>query len=163
MPNFDELRKKLREAKASAQGYPEHDPDQFLKDMSMIESSGGINTNHPEIKHGIHAGSSAVGEYGLMPNTVDEMIKRYKVLPEEYEGLSTEELRDKLTPDKEKEIATALAKHILNRQKGDLERSAYSWQYGHNLKPKDIPDEVLIGNDRVEKFKALRNKLTNRD
>ena len=48
----------------------------FLKNISQIESRGGEDMNHPEIKSGIHKGTKAIGRYGLMPNTVGEVLNR---------------------------------------------------------------------------------------
>jgi hypothetical protein len=44
--------------------------DPFLGTISMIESSGGKNTNHALVTQGSHAGTRAMGEWGLMPKTV---------------------------------------------------------------------------------------------
>ena len=52
------------------------DKQGFLKLMSMMESSGGKNTQHQAVTTGLQAGDTAYGQFGLMPNTVKEMAKR---------------------------------------------------------------------------------------
>jgi hypothetical protein len=158
--DFKKLSAQLKEAKDSAErGYTDADLDKFIQDMAMIESSGGIDTDHDVMTHGMHKGSAAVGTYGFMPNTIDELINRYKVLPEEYKGLTTEEYEERLTPEQEKAMAYQLGHHVLKRQKGDKERGAYSWQYGHNLTPNRISRETLDTNDRVRKYRNLQKLL----
>ena len=70
----------------------------FLKTIQMIESSGGKNFNHPEIESGIHEGHRAIGNYGLMPNTVQEIATRMK-----RKGIQDDQLRNitSLPPDRD--------------------------------------------------------------
>jgi hypothetical protein len=158
--DFKNLSARLKEAKDSAErGYTDADLDKFVKDMSMLESSGGINTDHKTMQHGIHAGDAAVGSYGFMPNTVDDIITRYKTLPEEYKGLTTGELKERLTPEQEQALANQLGHHILSRQKGDKDRAAYAWQYGHNLTPDRIDPNALQNNERVRRYRNLQKLL----
>ena len=51
------------------------DVDKFLDTTSGIESSFGRNKQHKQLQHGMHKGMSAIGSFGLMPNTVDDIIK----------------------------------------------------------------------------------------
>jgi hypothetical protein len=158
--DFKKLSEKLKEAKDSAErGYTDTDLDKFVKDMSMLESSGGIDTDHKTIQQGIHAGDAAVGSYGLMPNTVDDIITRYQTLPEEFKGLTTGQLKEQLTPQQELALAEQLGHHILARQKGDKARAAYAWQYGHNLTPERIPATTLDQNERVRRYRNLQKLL----
>ena len=53
--------------------------DNFLEAIAGVESSGGVNFNHPTIKTGIHKGQRAAGTYGLMPNTVKEVVNRMRL------------------------------------------------------------------------------------
>jgi hypothetical protein len=158
--DFKRLSAQLKEAKDSAErGYTDADLDKFVKDMSMLESSGGINTDHKTIQHGIHTGDAAVGSYGLMPNTVDDLITRYGTVPEDLKGLTTGELKEQLTPAQEQALADQLGHHILSRQKGDKNRAAYAWQYGHNLTPDRIPATTLDENERVRRYRNLQKLI----
>jgi len=111
--------------------------DNFLKTISMNESSGGKNTNHRQMKDGLHAGDSAVGQYGLMPNTIKEMAGRMgKDHPmSKYAKMDNNAVSQSLktNPNDEGEIAKFMANHLNDKFKGDQNKMAYSWFQGHNL------------------------------
>lgn len=138
----------------------------FLGHISQIESRGGEDTSHPEMKYGIHKGTSAIGRYGLMPNTVSEVLNRMRIngaLTPELEGLrglAPEDMRKALetNPALEDQIAESLAGRVLDRQ-GDDEKAAYSWNQGHNLTPEAVEQRGYKDSDYVQKFNAIR-KLT---
>lgn len=101
----------------------------FLHAISLNESSGGQNLNHPVIESGIHKGHAAKGEYGIMPNTYNEILKRYpklknkvKIVDGEHPALTNQQL-----------VAEKLAKHLYEKTGGDLDKMATSWHHGHNL------------------------------
>lgn len=54
--------------------------DHILKGIKFIESSGGKNTDHAEMKSGMFKGDKAYGSYGLMPVVIRETIKRHPSL-----------------------------------------------------------------------------------
>lgn len=135
----------------------------------QLESSGGQNTQHEPMESGIQAGTTAIGKYGLMPNTVKELVNRRRV-----RGTSTPELQDlgQMPPDKmkeyieanpqlEEELANELATKVITRQQGDPERAAYSWKQGDNLKPDEISDDQLNANPYVQKFRRLNEMMQN--
>lgn len=121
------------------------DKSRFLQLMSMLESSGGKNTNHKRIKHGIHAGDKAIGEFGLMPNTIEEFQRRAK-------------LKKMPIPQGEQEVADMLESH-LSAKTQDPDKKAYMWQYGHNLDPNKIDEQMLEKNERVRRFRELQRTL----
>lgn len=141
--------------------------NKFLRTISQLESSGGTNTQHEAMQTGIQAGTTAIGKYGLMPNTVKELINRRQV-----RGTSTPELQElgQMPPDKmktyieanpqlEEELANELATKVITRQQGDPEKAAYSWKMGDNLKPDDISDDDLNNSQYVQKFKRVNEML----
>ena len=136
----------------------------FLKNISMIESSGGKNTNHREMKAGIHSGDSAIGSYGLMPNTIKEMAGRMgKKHPlNAYSKMDSNSITDsiKKNPDHEHGIAKFMANHLHDKFGGDENKMAYSWNQGHNLENKhfDTTRKDYINHDYVKKFN--KNKST---
>ena len=103
----------------------------------MNESSGGKNTNHKEMKAGMHAGDAAVGQYGLMPNTIKEMANRMdKNHPmKQYAKMDNDAISKsiKQNPDHENQIANFMANHLYDKFGGDENKMAYSWFQGHNL------------------------------
>lgn len=138
---------------------------QFLNAISMIESSGGINTDHPEMKSGIHAGDSAIGTYGLMPNTVNETINRMRLAGElspelkELSKLPEDQMMQQIksNSDYENKLAEYLGSHVLNKQGGDEEKAAYSWFMGHNMSPEKIDKSDYKNSDYVKKYNKFRN------
>lgn len=131
----------------------------FLNNISQVESSGGTNFNHPIVNSGIHAGQSAIGRYGLMPNTVNEVLNRMRMngtlTPELHQLQQLDPVTLKTTleknPNLEDQIAGTLANKVLTRQPDD-ETAAYSWHSGHNLKPEDIEQRNYQNDDYVKKY-----------
>lgn len=128
------------------------DVNSFLKLIKMLESSGGKNTNHRTMTSGLHAGDTAVGSAGLMPQTAQEMAKRRissgsADVNDQYVAESdsptvesmlrgNEELQDRYVGD--------LANKVMTRAKGDPSLAATGWLYGHNL-PYNKLEEKLEG------------------
>jgi len=140
----------------------------FLERIKQIESSGGKNFNHPEITlDNLQKGDRAIGNYGLMPNTVKEIISRKRlkneVTPEMVElyKLSPDVLKQTLekNPNIEQHLAEELAKHSLEKQEGNEEKAAYSWLKGHNLNPEQITPEILDDSNYVQKYRNLRSLM----
>lgn len=124
----------------------------FLKKMGILESSGGINTNHPKVTHGLNAGTAAVGTYGLMPLTAQDLDRQYKV--NELQGMNPDEVSDKLKeePELQERLASTLANKLLTKK--TPEEAAYSWENGQYSHPSD---NQLENSDRVRKFRVLNN------
>ncbi len=136
--------------------------DSFLWTLMQIESSGGKNFAHPEVKTGPLKGEVAVGKWGLMKPTVKEILDRMKL-----EGKLTSDLKPlynmdrtglvkffELNPAVELRLARILAHHCLVRQNGNIIKAAFSWNHGHNLKPENITDNELIDSEYIKKFKS---------
>ncbi len=140
--------------------------DRFLWTVKQIESSGGIDTDHAPIKHGRFRGERAIGKWGLLKPTINEIVTRMKVdgtLKPEHEALqhmSRDQLDShfKANPHHELHMARYLARHVIGRQKGDTKRAAYAWLMGHNLFPKDISDDALRASDYVSKYVKISQK-----
>ena len=136
----------------------------FLKNISNVESSGGKNFNHDLIQKGMHTGHKAIGRYGLMPNTVNEVLNRMRIkgtLTPELEKLNKLDattLKSTLeqSPELEDQIAETLAERILERQQ-DEEKAAYSWHQGHNLTPDKITQQNYLDHDYVKKYNELKS------
>jgi hypothetical protein len=129
--------------------------DEFLRNIGQIESAGGKNTNHPVIKSGIQKGDSAIGTYGLMPNTVDEIASKSKdPAINSLTDMSSAEKKDYIekNPAVEKILATQLAEKVLANQGGDAQKAAYAWNQGHNLSPDSIVKRDYQNSDYVQKY-----------
>jgi hypothetical protein len=126
---------------------------EFLRRIGLLESSGGINTDHPEVTHGLNAGTNAVGTYGLMPATAQDLDKSSGV--NQLQDMDKDEAQNKLEQDPEltDRLAATLASKLLN--KNDQDTAAYKWLNGQYSQPSD---EDLENSDRVRKFRVLKDK-----
>jgi hypothetical protein len=138
------------------------DKNNFLKLMSLMESSGGKNIQHQPITTGLQAGSTAYGQFGLMPNTVKEMAKRRKsngsaddndqqIINSDNDGI-TNTLQQH--PELEQRYAQDLAQKALDKSNGDVVDAAYRWRWGQNL-PQERIDEIKKKNP--DYFNRLQN------
>lgn len=143
--------------------------ENFLKRIAQVESAGGKNTKHKLIKKGLQKGQTAIGSYGLLPNTIEEFYKRNELQPEEnkdpliasLKGLKQNQYREVLmkNPEIEKAIAKNMARYVLDRQQGDVDRAAFSWNAGHNYTPKQLSDERIANSDYVRKFRKADERF----
>lgn len=137
--------------------------DKFLHNVMQLESAGGKNTGHEKVKHGLLRGEKAMGRWGLMPSTVNEVLTRLDRIGKMHPSMRPlssmdRDQRDaffKKKPHVELELARFLARHVMARSKGDLLRAAYSWNNGHNLAPHEIDDGELESSSYVKDFAAL--------
>ena len=143
------------------------DRNKFLNIIRQIESSGGKNLNHDTINYGIHKGDAAIGEYGIMPKTANEFIRRRELRgqygPDEalMAKMSPEELREFLKDQDraEQNLAEDIADRVIARSNGDMEKAAYMWNQGHNKLASSIDDKNLDSSDYVKKFRNIRDYL----
>lgn len=128
------------------------DVQDFLRNIGLLESSGGTNMNHPEVTHGLNAGTSAVGQYGLMPLTAQDIDRQSG--NNQLQDMDTDEVSDKLKqdPDLNQRLSETLASKLLN--KNPSETAAYKWENGQYSHPSD---NQLENSDRVRKFRVLNN------
>jgi hypothetical protein len=107
---------------------------------------------------GLHAGQAAIGQYGLMPQTIQELAKRSG--DQRLAGMAPQEIPEKIKaePELEDTLARQLAKRVLEKQQ-DLEKAAYSWNMGHNLTPEEIDKRGYQRHPYVEKFRRLRDMM----
>lgn len=141
------------------------DKEKFLKLISMIESSGGKNFNHKKVQSGVQEGDEGIGKYGLMNNTVQELINRERrgMAPhqEEYYTLRnkpSEEVKQYLesNPKAEDMFAKQLADKVGLQ---DPDKAAYMWNMGHNINREKISDDQLDTSPYVDKFRKLKESL----
>lgn len=151
----------VKQAQAPTSEFGSKPEDTLLWTVKQIESSGGRNVKHPVISHGLSRGDRAIGQWGLLPETIKEFVGRMdrsrQLLPEmqqmkNLKGRSQYVAFFKENPKAELELARAVARHVIRRQKGDSKRAAYAWNHGHNLYHADIADHDLVHSDYVHKF-----------
>lgn len=142
--------------------------EDYLKLISQLESSGGIQTNHPAAQVGINKGQHALGQYGLMPQTAYEVVhpsdpRKVQTNPDlmNYTNLNKNQLADEITknPQLEHDVAAQYGQKILNRAQNP-EAASLMWQYGAS---QPFSQDELDQSDRVQKFKRLRQALQQPD
>ena len=115
----------------------------FLVAMQGVESNNGLNTQHKLItaSNSLHLGDTAIGRWGLMPNTI-RLLKRD---PEKV----------KFNKEYEFQVAYSYAYKILNITKGNPYKASVLWLRGHSavLKPADYKTP------RFNKFKLIYDSL----
>lgn len=126
----------------------------FLKKISMLESSGGKNIAHQEVESGPQAGETAIGNYGLMPNTMKELAVRYP--SPVTNGLSKDELELSALVDPKfaNTMAGSMADYLKNKRGLSDEEAAAAWEAGHNKNPEDLD----LNSPRAKKFRVLSGK-----
>lgn len=114
------------------------DREQIKELLRLIESSGGVDVNHPTMKTGIHEGFSAHGAYGLMPITAKEYATK---LFKEQKGVTP----SAMIPNPNEEQIKADKDYMRKRQ-------LYQQLADFNLNPEsqDKFKEILTINPDVE-------------
>lgn len=137
----------------------------FLDRIGQIESAGGKYTNHKTLKSGMHQGQHALGTYGLMPQTVDELAGRSEDPKiKALKAMSDQEKEAALAPgsELERQLAMQLADQVLTKQGGDEQKAAYAWLHGHNLAPEEIEKRGYLDKDYVQRYTKLADMMHNR-
>lgn len=137
----------------------------FLQNIGQIESANGKYTNHKQLDHGMHKGTSAYGTYGLMPLTISELAgSSNNPEVQALRGMSETEMKAELgkNPALEQALARQLAEKVLNNQQGDEQKAAYAWYNGHNLSPGKIESRDYINSDYVRKYSKLGSLISNK-
>lgn len=131
------------------------DVKNFLKLIKAMESSGGKDTGHATIEQGMHKGDAAVGEYGLMPNTVKEMAKKKQVGPSDdvITKLPNSEVSQVLkeNPQLAEQYAKMLATKLMNKTQNDPVLGMTGWLHGHNMPLKSIEEKAQQNPEYVDK------------
>lgn len=155
------------------------DKEDFLNKIKMIESSGGQNTDHKVLDSGIHQGTAAIGQYGLMPSTIREIAQRLKnrdeklSLAPDFAGdpeiekyteptISDTDLANQYNanPALQEKTANYLKALLNTRYNGDLDKMAYGWSNGHNTPTEKIDSTKLESSPYVAKFRKLKETFS---
>lgn len=129
--------------------------DNFLDKVGINESSGGKNFEHRTITSGPQAGQTAIGTFGLLPNTVRETLKRAQDPSLNYlNNMQDDQLKQHLeeNPKIERKVARHLVKYVIDEQGGDMEKAAFAWRHGHNMGPDRIEKSNYKNDPYVKNF-----------
>jgi hypothetical protein len=105
-----------------------------LKAIAQVESGGGKYTHHKTVNHGLNAGSSAYGSYGLEPITMKEYLTknpRFKA-HRAAASLPDDQLKHYVAGHKglEDQIASAHYDRLSNIFGGDIDKIGHAWFNG---------------------------------
>lgn len=148
-----------------------HEPHPNLEAIKMVESSGGRNVAHEQVEHGLNAGTSAIGMYGIMPLQVQDTINHDHQLKHKYRNLldydpvvDQEKIRLYLTNNEkaQNEIANSHWKRLGDRFDGDEKRMAYAWKNGITGALHATDDEVN-NHPYVKKYLSYKKMLEMED
>jgi len=131
----------------------------FKKLISAMESSDNPDVKHPPVKKGVNKGDTAIGQYGLMPNTIRELANRAEKSGQEtisddiIQSSSNLQIEDMLKnrPELMDLYVNRLMKHVMDKSKNNPEEAYLRWLYGHNL-----PD------NRIQRLKKSDDKTMKR-
>ncbi len=100
----------------------------------------------------MHKGTAAVGDYGLMPLTAQDLDRQYSI--NELQGMSKEEVQKKLeqNPELQKRLAETLASKLLKNNPEEV--AAHKWLHGQYSNPSS---KELEKSERIRKFRVLSN------
>lgn len=113
----------------------------FLKIIGKLESNNGKNTQHAPAEYGVSKGDTAIGTYGLMPKTIEDLKKNNPSL----RNVEDDEV-----------LAKRLAEQVLDRTKGDEIAAAGLWRFGHYTDPSKF-DEIKSRSYPQEYQKILKD------
>jgi hypothetical protein len=136
------------------------DNDKIKKLISLIETDNNPEAVHEMQTEGIHAGTRAFGQYGLMPITAQEMAAKGendlldKLIQKSEPQSVGQILAD--NPHKEEEYVDRLLKKIQEKSKGDLTEELIRWKHGQNLKKAKVRE--IKGRDQ-QLMKRIDDKI----
>lgn len=169
---FRSPQSEIQKPKSFFQGYDEHNKkiDEFLQAISLNESSGGKNLKHQTMRSGIHKGDTAIGQYGLMPKTVQEMSNRIRRdygsnhPLSSYNKMNEKQIRESFqkNPQHEEDMARYMANYVHGKSKGNENEMSWRWFQGHNTKklPKDWDkhDYVIKYNKHINQVRQPKEE-----
>lgn len=131
----------------------------FMKLIKAMESSGGKDTDHSTMEYGMHEGDTAIGNYGLMPNTAKEIAVRKE---KEGQGTPSDDVIKNIpnpqveallaeNPELAKRYSEFLAEKVLSKNQGDPIAGMTAWHYGHNLSPSQVKAKMEQNPQYVDK------------
>lgn len=131
---------------------PENNKNHVLNAISMVESSGGKNTEHERLPaDSIHQGERAYGSYGLTPLLIRETIGKHKDLARKYghlKDLKGDQFHQQMGehPELEKIIASRHYDRLARKFGHDPAKIGFAWLNGISGAMKAIKNNADINN-----------------
>lgn len=146
---------------------PGYDRQHMLRTIANVESSGGKDTNHGEIEHGLSAGQKAFGKYGLTPVVIRETIKMNRDLKSKYGKASRLDGKDLANymhdnPGLEDQVANKHLARLEHHFGNNTSEIGYAWLNGVSGTYKAKKEHKDIENHwHVKKIKDAYKKTAN--
>lgn len=136
------------------------DKARFQQLLSLLESSGGKQLEHQPVEGGMHEGTKAMGEFGLMPITAQELSKQN---PEQSEldklimNADPSSVQEILAsnPGKYKQFIDQMSQKVLDKSGGNAEEAAMRWLAGPNSSQRrisNVAEETPGRADKIQDF-----------
>ena len=136
------------------------DKQKFKQLISLLESSSGTQTQQPTVNSGMHTGTKAIGEYGMMPKTIQDLAKtrinqdqgsNLDQIVQQANPKSVDEILAS-NPDKYQQYMDQMGNKVLDKSKGNAEEAAMRWLAGPNASKEKINDAEDADPNRMEKI-----------
>lgn len=106
----------------------------MLRTIAAVESTGGQNTNHAQVNHGLNRGHKAFGKYGLMPITIQEVLTKDPQFKAHFEAgkMDGPQLHAYMqkNPGLEDQVARSHLKRLRSKFGDDPAKIGYAWLNG---------------------------------
>ena len=104
------------------QSSPSQKVPDFLRRIATIESTGGKNKVHAEVKEGVHKGTRSVSAFGLMPKYIKEVAEKFNPLKNSMLGklIRSSDVNQVNNIVSNNEHDSTLANHIWNYNQSRL-------------------------------------------
>lgn len=127
-----------------------NDVENFKKLMGMLESTNRDDVVHRTVATGPQAGTTAIGKYGQMPNTIENLASRNvrddQATPLDMllKGATPDQITQimKDNPAKQQDYASQLSEDVLDKSNNDVPAAAAGWLYGHNLSADQMREKL---------------------
>lgn len=138
----------------------------FKKLMSAIESDNNPNAVHKPVPGEMHKGTSAIGQYGMMPITIQDIARQLSEkseLDKLIENANPNQVQEILqsNPQKYDQYSDLMAEKVLNKAGGDPMDAAMKWRWGPDSQEKlaDHPEYKQRVNDKMNEVKRTEAPL----
>lgn len=136
------------------------DKAKFQQLLSLLESSSGKQLNHAPVEAGMHEGTKAMGEFGLMPVTAQQLSKQdpnKSELDNIIMGADPASIEEILAsnPGKYQEYIDQMSGQVLDKSKGNAEEAAMRWLAGPNSSKRriaNVAEETPGRSEKIQEF-----------
>lgn len=136
------------------------DKMKFQQLLSLLESSSGKQMQHSPVETGMHEGTKAMGEFGIMPITAQELSKQdsnKSELDKLIMGADPASIEEILAsnPGKYQEYVDQMSNKVLDKSGGNAEEAAMRWLAGPNSSKRRIANVAEETPGRAEKIQEF--------